>query len=371
MRKQILILSFIVITLPFLSAQRGYIVQGSSSSSGLRIQSGSDKENSQFIRVKANDRAEWIEYTPNDILEYGFKNGDVYVSLEVTIQGKTKAYFLRRIFEGDYNIYLLNVDSIYDFYIDSKDSDFVKKIPEDKNSRTEFLSSYLENSSRSLKNLQYIKTSESSLVRLFSDHDSGSNSYFPIKRFSIGIGFNSYNFLNNNAQIESIESLDRKNNLSVTALVDIPVATSNFSIEGGIGYQSFNSSNVFSRGNSSFDFVSNYSRLNLPISLKHTFYNLKKSPFIKAGVIYSRAIESASTLHTYTELDNTVFIEIDDSSLISPNYLSFLISAGLVLNYDSNHSFALELAYSRSSSLLSSNNALGINQISILLSMLL
>ena len=64
---------------------------------------GTPKTNAQFIMVKSGDME--TKYTPDQITEYGFKDGPVYKSKNISVSGQPKRVFLERIERGKLTLY--------------------------------------------------------------------------------------------------------------------------------------------------------------------------------------------------------------------------------------------------------------------------
>ena len=82
-------------------------------------------------------------------------------------------------------------------------------------------------------------------------------------------------------------------------------------------------------------------RLNLPIALRYTFLNLKISPFIEAGAVYSTRIQGSSTLLT----DNS--ISLAGFSTISDGQFGLSAGVGVIFKYNSRFSLVLQTEYNK------------------------
>jgi hypothetical protein len=109
--KIILILIINTLTVINLKAQSSYILRDSLMSLNLKLIEGTDSENANFIKVKMK-KNEIAKYTPQDLKEYGLKDGRVYISKQINFKNSNQKVFLERLVRGRITIKIVENISI-------------------------------------------------------------------------------------------------------------------------------------------------------------------------------------------------------------------------------------------------------------------
>lgn len=74
---------------------------------------------------------EIIEYNPQQVSRYGFKEGSEYIARGITIQGNKKRVFLEQLVKGDLSLYHYREKGLETFFLE-KDSTLFVELPKGK-----------------------------------------------------------------------------------------------------------------------------------------------------------------------------------------------------------------------------------------------
>src|SRR6266542_643848 len=101
--KRILYLILFLIQSFIVNGQRGYYVKDSLISVGVMLIDGGAIQNAQQCQIE--EKKKTLIYSPDEIKEYGFNGGSVYISRIIKIDNKERKVFLERLNEGSINLY--------------------------------------------------------------------------------------------------------------------------------------------------------------------------------------------------------------------------------------------------------------------------
>lgn len=367
MYKSLIVFVFIVIGSNAYSQRTDFIATDSTINSGVKLIKATPQKNARFIRVRDNKGT--LNYTPEDLQSYGFKNGQVFESHTLTMNGVQQNWFLRRVFKGKHSIYFLPVDKQKKLFILPHDSLPMQEIP--KQGLKEFLTKYVDDCEKSKINVRHVKLNENSIGRFFRDYQGCSSSSLPRVRYGFFAGLNVTGLSSNDADaVTSIPEYDQMVGFQVGFRVISPIGRSNFAFVTGPVFQNFKSSHEFEDNNRAYDLVINQSRLNLPLMLRYTFHKLKSNPFIELGPGYSKFLYGRNTLYSYETIDDNILIDIDENSAaIAEDQVGFSAHAGAIINYDANLSISCKIGFKKWYA-VNSSESLTVNQIALTLELL-
>jgi hypothetical protein len=348
---------------PQVSIAQQYIATDSTSNSGVTLIQGSPKENTYFIKEKKNDQI--IIHTPRDISEYRLADSIVYKSFKVKINGDSSVLFLQRIVQGKYNVYELDLKRLRQFYIEDRT---LVQIPSRKDLYRNFLKKYLAGCERSLRNLEDFKLQRPALKRIFGDHVTCAQNYFPRRRYEITSSFDLTKFAARGSSIFSSVTYKRNIDFSLGAFIDLPLMSSNFAfITGGIFSRYTNSitfEDLDATNYTKCDLVVNQIQLVIPALFRYTFFNGKNCPFLEGGPLLGQQLSNKTILFKYTITKDATTITTSRSSFLGNQQAGFSLGIGMIFKYDLKYSYLMRIGYSRLSPLLSKNANLSVSQIS-------
>lgn len=339
--------------------RNNYIETDSTYLIGIRLIKEKPKINAQFIRVKKKN--EVVEYKPNDLKGYGFKDGSIFESFEININNQKKSYFLEKIYSGSLNLYFLPIDSEKKYFIAQAGGTSLTELP--RRDIGESLLPIVGSCENSTSNTKWVSYTRGSLIRYFRNFDDCSKGSFPRFRFSLAVG-SSFNRLSIKKSDNLLNTANHKytSGLRVGFQAISPIGPSDFSFDTGLILDSYRSSTVFNTRDKTYDLVINQLRISIPIMLRYTFHSLRSSPFISIGSKYSRNISGKNILFSYQYSQDNIIIDTEEANFIAENQLGFSFQSGLIIKYDNHYSVLLHAAFDRTFSVLESEGRINVNQ---------
>jgi hypothetical protein len=348
---------FILLFISFSSlyGQRAYYATDSTMKSGINIIDDGVLLNSKYCQVQVGNKI--VKYTPEEISEYGLKNGTVYISKEIQSNDSVKRVFLERLVQGETNLYYYE-DNKKTFFFE-KDSLTLIKVPkislENKNYTYKTIMAEQTNDceycSRAIKRISYNRKSLTRFVKYYNKCEDKS---FPFFRFGFVAGY-------------------ELNKLSAPkSLTSGYVSKFNYKYEGSFVYGLFFDNPIKNHENYSFHteilFVKNSyayyyydilnndeanisiktTSLNIPLLVRYSFESKKVNPFINAGLVYNRHYKNENSLYTI-DLDVNVDEKIPVTDFIAnpTSHVGYAIGGGLEILTKSRTSIFMELRYKK------------------------
>ena len=308
---------------------------------------GTSRDNSQFIRLKRKN--EEVKYYPEQLSEYGFKDGTVYESKSIPVSGQTKQVFLERLEHGKIDLYYYTEKGISTYFLE-RDSTVFVEIKKKEDFR-KIISKYTEDFDWKANQVLLTKYNRKSLSKLISYYNSGRNKPLPFPRFGIIAGYNSVSL-----DISSSTSMAQLDNISFTprssilfgVFGDMPIEMSDFSFNVGVNFSKSGFSVNSRDARSDVDVVVNITSLNIPVLLRYTIPTLAWRPFINAGGIFSYHLRNESNIYQSSINQNAITIdEVQQESLISESMLGYSFGLGLQRNLNHKKIAALELRFNQ------------------------
>jgi hypothetical protein len=340
-------LSILLLIGHFAISQVNYIATDTSSINNLKLIVGTRKNNAHFITSLENGKT--IKYYPKDLVEYGLKDGRVYSSLNFNIKENEANYFFERLYKNQFQIYYLP-EKIEEnsFYFSLNDSSRVMPLPSSKKELRTFFKEHLKNCPIILRDIKYVKASRESISRLLNNYERcNKGNYFPRIRYgiSMGVSFLSFSDLKN----EEIRSMSLDNAIGFTygGYIDLPIRSSNFSLQSGLTFINYKNSTVLNAPSTIYNLVINQWRLNAPIVFRYIILEGKYIPFIEGGFIYSKEIKGDVELYKYQTSGSNVFIDFSNNNYIPTDQGGFSGGFGISTNYNSKYSFLFQIKFNR------------------------
>jgi len=340
-----------------------YYSTDSTTIAGIVLVEGNDIENSRFCQIKEGDKV--IIYTPYEVKEYRFKNGQTYKSFPIKINDTISRYFLEKLVEGKTSLYYLRTkDGIRKYYLIEGESTNLLELPQLKEEYRALLDSVVNECPQAVSNIPFIKIQKYNLIRFVQDYNNCANRPFPRFKygFSIGISATQISAVNKKS-IYSIPNYNKDWTISIGVFIDIPIKVSNFSLHPEIYYRQFGISQTFDDANSSYDLVINNSSICFPFLVRYSLLSKKVSPYFQAGPIYSRAIKNEGALFEYNSVKNNTYINVIDSPILQENMGGFSIGGGMIWQYASKYAWFGDLSYSKFYNLEKTNRLLNLSEI--------
>ncbi len=332
-----------------LFSQNSYFIKDSTITYGSDIiEYNSTEINCKFCEVRDNNTT--IKYTPYQVSEYRFDNGQTFVAKKIQLYDSLQMVFLERLVSGNFTLYYYKERNYSTFFI-SKDSASVVELPQ-----------LVENNTFGFRNQLKIFTSEcpelennAKLVRynreafkeFFKRLNNCDSKYFPFFRygFTTGIQLIQLN-LSDDFNLDKLIPMNYNYKAGFTAgfFVDIPLLPTSFSIYSSASLSKHGFSYYKYIEGYDVDFVMNITTLKVPLMLKYSFTAGNYRSYIETGLstIYhirnkaeiietmnTGSLINTGTQNRITALDNLQYgFEIETGIEKRLNYRQYL-SLGL------------------------------------------
>lgn len=334
---------------PATNGQNDYFSTDSIKSVGVKLLNGGSIDNSSFCQVKRGDSV--IKYSPDEVKEYGFNGGRIYISKPIKFSDSVRNVFMERLVDGKTTLYYFKGRDFSSFYI-QKDSSSLIVLPKslstrnDYNSRLTDLTSDCQKVADASKLVAYRKKSMSEFISRYNRCESMP---FPVIRYGLFAGMiQSGIVLKRGISDEFMNkfTFSADKSLYYGLFMDVPILATDFSAYIGLGfYQSSFSSRYRSESEDS-DILIHLSTIKVPFLLTYTLPSLKFRPYINLGINYSNNIRNNSTIYKAVISNNIVQYEspIKDH-LTCANQLGYATGLGVKFHQNYRRIIFAEIRY--------------------------
>jgi hypothetical protein len=368
MTKSILLV-ILIMAIPnmLMLGQSDYYATDSLMSVGIKLVDGGDKENSRTCQVEKKDMI--VRYSPYEVKEFGYKDGRVYLSKQVQLQGTVKKVFLERLYKGKATLYYYRGKDIKTFFIEN-DTTLFLEIPrynkDEINYRKQLmdLTSDCPNISDATKLVTYNKKS---LTKLISRYNNCELKPFPHFKYGVTTGYEFAKLIpssQNESEYINYFNFKYDGGLTLGLFIDNPIWTSDFSLHAEFYYSKHGYSYNERVDIKDIDFIVNISTLKLPVLIRYIYLSDKFRPFINVGGVVAYNIKNENLLYETTISNNIIEINgFSEPSLISSSQAGWSVGFGYECKLNLKNSLFFELRYNK---LYTNNNALNQSVITIL-----
>jgi hypothetical protein len=341
-----------------LSAQENYIATDSSLATGIKVLDGGDLLNAKFCRVMQKDQS--IQYSPEEIKEYGFKDGRVYISKVITVKDSSKQVFLERLVKDTTSLYYYRDSIMKVFYLEKEQAGLV-----------EIHRNAIENSGLTFHEMlagltidcRYVSDAarlvsyrKKSLSRFVENYNTCKPKAFPFFKYGMyaGIGFstlvyvagigNEY-FKTENKYFKNAD-FDYDPGLVFGFFIDYPIRVSDFSIHPEVYFTKNDYSDNYEMDGQEIDVTINTSAVNIPLLFRYAVHTVKARPYVGVGLIYAYQFKQEFEIYL-TPLDGSID-EPENPDLPAPvvtNQFGLSAGAGLEVNLNYRLRFYLDTRY--------------------------
>lgn len=349
MKLKIVLLSFCFVPAMALG-QKGYFLSDSTSNYGVDVLEGDDITNSAFCRVKKGGSI--IEYSPAEVKEYGFNDGRVYVSKEISSGGSSKRVFLERLQQGKATLYYYRSEGIRTFYIE-KDSTIFMELPKNDGTKEKYsdrlllLTNDCSNVSEAGKLVIYTRNS---LSKLIEQYNICEQKPFPHFRYGITAGYEFSRLLPTGVEGSDLTNFNFRydGGSSLGLFIDQPVLVSDFSVHAEITLSKHGYSYNKLTSSANMDYVANISSLKIPLMVRYTYPSEKIRPFVDLGLVGVYNVKNESLF--FKDIIDGKTIEIIDTAhpaLTDDYQTGYSLGSGIEYKLDYRKALLFELRYTR------------------------
>lgn len=336
----IVLIIFCITRVGEVSAQRGYIAKDSTYSQGYLDDQGVFRNN-RFISFTQYKNQAAKEYTPYELVEFGFEKGHQYISKEVAENDSTVRYFLLNLVDNKgAKLFLLKTVDGDRFFADV-DGSFTELYRETYRGQLKSVFTKFDYSDQ----IESAKFNINSLARLFKLYNAGYTGFNPGFRVGVSAGV-----INQQMKIKSLEntaSLTADPTLAAGVVVDFPfIANSKWFVNINLLYQKNSYSMTEKDDEATFDHLVKTSALTLPIAWKYSTSSKNLRCFMKAGPIITFLLQREYVVYRAVEEPPTVLITRHDLNNLGSMQVGVLAGAGLEYSLNLKYAIGIEARYS-------------------------
>jgi hypothetical protein len=343
---------FAVVFFPILSfGQNEYFSTDSLTTIGIKLIDNGDLINSKLCQVKKGDKI--FEYSPNEVKEFGFIDGRVYISKEIQISDSTRRVFLECLYKGKTTLYYYKGKGIKTFFFEKDSSVFVEIPIRSLNNRifNEQLKEITKDCSNITEATKFVNYNKKSLSKLIARYNNCVLKPFPHFRYGLTLGYEfSEIVLSSDNQNENIKYFDFNydGGFTIGLFIDKPILVSDFSFHSEVYFSNHGFSYNKSSDNKEIDFVANLSSLKVPLLIRYVCPSNNIRPFINLGLVGSFNIRNETMLFETTITKNIIEInDKEESPLIDDIQLGSCIGGGIEYKLDIKHSLFFEIRFNQ------------------------
>ncbi len=330
-----------------LYAQQDYYIVDGEATFGVKIYDKGDIVNSKQCIVKQSKKKN-IEFSPNDIDEYGFKNGKVYFSKIIHISNKTEKVFLQRLVVGKTTLYYYKDKENKLFFLENDSLSLVQLPPISSNniSFKSALQTYARSCSDVAKSAKLVSYKKKPVTRFIENFNDCTNRPLPFFKYGLLAGYElNKTYLSLNSNDEDLKAFDYKyhGGFIIGAFIDNPLIGNDISLH----LEGYFSQNNFSYATSNLDLLVNTTSLSFPILFRYSYPSFKKHFFVNAGGVFTYNIKNENALYQSNKVKQRIYLSQKyKNSLISETQIGFSIGGGMQIRIDYKRSLFVELRYS-------------------------
>ena len=352
MSKLVRYIIVVIVFFPLYSfGQYDYYKTDSSSFVGVKILDGGDSLNSHVCQILLGE--EMVTYTPYELNEYGFSNGQVFLSRNIRHGDTTIRVFLERLGEGEgkASLYFYGGNGMKTFYVEKDNMELVELTKKDSvNQRYKDqllkLTADCKKVANSCRLTRYTKVQ---LAEVISRYNDCVLKPFPHIKIGVLAGYE-WSLVSLSTKSDKVlKNMEATYDRSVFLgfFYEQPISLSNYSFRTEVYFVQHSYTLNYATVNEDFDLLMDHTSVRVPLTLKYTMSWNRFRPFLNIGGIYSYNLKLDHVLYSAT-FDNNV-IEINSRSphaLISKNELGYSIGCGLEFDVDYKRSVFLDLKWS-------------------------
>lgn len=328
--------------------QGSYYLTDSLKSVGVKVIDGGAIQNAKQCQIEKTGKT--LIYSPDEVKEYGFKDGSVYISRIIKINNEEKKVFLQRLSKGNMNLYYYKDKNGGKFFIEKDSGQIVEVLKKgiDNSNYRDFLKPYTQDCNNVSGALKLVTYNKPSLTKFIDQYNSCLHKPFPFIKYGLIIGYGVSKPQNSKISDEGLKNAVFKNDNTFNAgiFVDIPILLSYFSLHPELYFQKNKFSGHSIINNTVNDIIINTTSINIPLLIRYTYPTLKLRPYINLGGTFNYNIRNENAVYTTTISYDIIEIEETiNSNIYSEKQFGYTAGGGIQYSIDNRKSLFLELRY--------------------------
>lgn len=347
---------FLVVILLFSThsfSQKGYFANDTLKTVGFNIIiDGGRILNSKICQVKSGDSI--IKYTPNEIIEYGINEDQIYFAKNILINDTLKRVFLEVLLKGKTNLYYYQDENHSTFFV-SKDSITLIEVPGKVNNEKQYYKSVLREITSDCKEvsdvINLVKYNRKPVTELINRYNNCENKPFPFTKFGILGGYEFSKLTNPSGIFHSfVEYMDYHFNgfFFFGLFADVPIMPTNLSVHIELYHTSHKFSETGTKNNEYYDLTANQNAIKMPILLRYSINNGKTIPYFNAGGVFAYNYSHQNNIYFSTVKNDYIEVEVMDGiSVISDFQYGFSTGFGIERKINYRNALFFELRFNK------------------------
>jgi hypothetical protein len=329
-----------------------YLIKDSVISYDVKLINLGSIENAEKCAIALNNRT--LEYSPDQVKEYGFPNGQIYLSKEIHVADSVRKVFLERLYKGHTTLYYYRNKGVRTFFLE-KDSAPLVEVPKYNENGTYFqeqLASLAQECPNIVVASKLVRYNQKSLKKLIERLNTCDLKPFPYFKYGFFSGIEFQKLVpSKSSKNKYINDLKYKYEGAIVlgAFIDQPLFVSDFSIRAELNYSKHGYSYNNITDTLDIDFVANVSSIKLPVLLRYTYPSVRPvRPFVNIGGLYLFNIQNENTFYTTTKFNaNNYEINKVKKSSIANNQWGLSVGLGCEYRLGLKTSIFVEARYSK------------------------
>lgn len=355
MRKIVLPLLVLSQLLP-VSGQKTYLKSPGTLTVNENILDNGSIKNAATCQVKKGGVI--YEYGPDELIEYKLKDGRVYCSREIEINGNRKSVFLERMTNGVNKLYYYREAGFSTHFIETEGNGLVE-LPENTAPGNPDYRDILRNITSDRPDmgnmLEVVPYHKDYLGDFISRYENNMDTPFPHLRYGLTAGPAMVKFRANSEMfVDYFEMMDFRyqGGVAFGAFLDNPINHSDFSLHAELLFTAMRYEHNQEVDIAGLDFTVRHSSLKLPVLIRYAFpWNSRVRPYLNIGGSIETALRNDDLL-VITALSEPAFDHMYTGNLYK-NLYGFTAGGGVEIRLSMRNALFFELRSSSMTGLFS------------------
>ena len=365
----ILLLCFSLFPGGKLFSQSGYFVRESMIQAGVKPVDQGARKNAREMVIDYKTRTE--RFTPEEISEYGFPDGRVFLSRVISVDGRPQRVFLERIGNGKLDLgYFAGSDGDR-FFLErpaegptavrssglppgQQPESSLIELPEKDGQEGAFrslLATYTSDCDQVAEALKVVRFNKKSLTAFMSRYNTCSSRPMPIARFGVTAGGSFTQVGHLRPELEGMARTGFNHDPALVAglFADLPFLADGLTFHPEILYSENSWSAHSEKQIATFDFLISTASLQVPLMVRYTLPLVRWLPFVNLGGTLTRHVRNDNTIYR-TTVDNglATITMTTGAALTARDMAGYAVGGGVQYALDHRHSLFLEIRHNGS-----------------------